>query len=137
MSERVTVNGVELSFGKTFLGRVLPCRVMTTSGRFTSIESVSVDTKAAVIAAGKDSGFVDHAQRHKLNTPKTLAVLDSLKHSRHQPHAVSAAAVAELVLLRRDAMDALARPAPFQSSFEAWDAKIGDLGTGADINNDW
>jgi hypothetical protein len=147
-SNRITVNGVELRYGRTFVGRILPRCSIGAAGRFTSIACVSVDTGSAIVAA-IEPNFVSNARRGRRkkvnnNNQQFYSALTRLEQSRRRPGwspAAAAADIAHLVLLRRDALDTpTPSPPPIvMQQFELWNVEIGELSTAsaADINSGW
>ena len=136
----MTINGVELRYGRTFVGRVLPTRSVGAAGRFTTMACVSVDTSSAIVAA-IEPGFAENARRSKRNNREFYSALTQLEQKRHCPGwspAQAAVDIAGLVLLRRDALDAMLTPALIVQKFELWNVEIGELSTTtADINSGW
>jgi hypothetical protein len=150
---RVTINGVQLRHGRTFVGRVLPRRSLGASGRFTTMACVSVDTSSAIVAAINPS-FAATARRDRRKTKEFYEALARLEQSRNRPGwtpAEAAVEIAQLVLVHRDALNAQSRPVkemwnvkidameiqqPF--SVEPWHVEIGELSmSAADINSGW
>lgn len=118
------INGVELRYGRTFVGRILPHRVVGARCRFTSIAHISITTKAAILAV---------ANRGGTRRPNQLAA--ALARVPHTPGrgADDAVAVAAIVLAHRDQLETPALCVqPDASDFQPWHTDVGDLNI-----NDW